>query len=192
MMTRTQCVVAGLGLGHAVLAEVLDDVGEELGRGGEVEEAVAAGVELSVELGELRLEAVVACGVVEVHGEVVDVLDEGVELGVGGFDTAALDDAVLHVGGEVVAERAAGDADDGEFFGKKAGLVEVIERGQELALGEVAGGAEDDDDAGVGDALALLGVSACALRCASGTMLMLLLLAYVCLMLQRVDGSRPG
>ena len=41
------------GLGHAVLAEVVDDVGEVLGRGGEVEEAVAAGAVLLVELGEL-------------------------------------------------------------------------------------------------------------------------------------------
>ncbi len=40
-----------------------------------------------------------------------------------------------------------------KFFGQQAGLLEVIERGQELALGEVAGGAEDDDDAGVGSAL---------------------------------------
>ena len=31
----------------------------------------------------------------------------------------------------------------------------MIERGQELALGEVAGGAEDDDDAGLGGALGL-------------------------------------
>ncbi len=83
-------------------------------------------------------------------------VDEGIELGIGLFDAAAGDDAVLHVGGEGLFERTAGDADDGELLGKKAGLLEVIERGQELALGEVAGGAEDDDDAGVGHALGLL------------------------------------
>ena len=38
------------GCGHAVIAEVCDDVGEVLGRGGEIEEAVAARAVLLVEL----------------------------------------------------------------------------------------------------------------------------------------------
>ena len=105
-----------VGLGHAVLAEVVDDVGEVLGRGGEVEEAVAAGVELLVELGELGLERVVAGWVVEVHGVVLDAVDEGGELGIGLFDAASADDAFLHVGGEGVLEGAAGYADDGEVL----------------------------------------------------------------------------
>ena len=46
-------------------------------------------------------------------------IDEGSELGVGLVDAAAADDAFLHVGGEGVLERAAGDADDGEFFGRR-------------------------------------------------------------------------
>ena len=38
---------------------------------------------------------------------------------------------------------------------KKAGLLEVVERGEEFALGEIAGSAEDDHDAGIGGALVL-------------------------------------
>ena len=49
MMTRTQCCAVGLGLGVVMpcLPRRCDDVGEVLGRDGEVEEAIAAGVELA-------------------------------------------------------------------------------------------------------------------------------------------------
>ncbi len=112
---------------------------------------------LLVELAELLVERVVAGGVVEVHGVVLDPVDEGGELGIGLFDTAAADDAVFHVGGEAVFERTAGDADYGEILRQETRLLKVIERGQELALGEVAGCAEDDHDAGVRGALCLRG-----------------------------------
>ena len=62
-----------------------------------------------------------------------------------------------HVGGELIAQRAARHADDGELFGQQVGLAEVKERGQQLALGEVARGAKDDENAGVGNALDALG-----------------------------------
>jgi hypothetical protein len=42
------------------------------------------------------------------------------------------------------------DADDGELVGQQPLLAEVVDRGQELAAGQVARGAEDDDDAAVG------------------------------------------
>jgi hypothetical protein len=72
-------------------------------------------------------------------------------------DAAEFEDAGAHVGGEFIAEGAAGYADDGEFFGQEAVLLEMKERGQQLALGQVAGGAEDHDDGGLGDAFALAG-----------------------------------
>ena len=43
------------------------------------------------------------------------------------------------------------------FCGQKVGLKEMKERRQQLALGKVAGGAEDDENAGIGDALSALG-----------------------------------
>ena len=72
---------------------------------------------------------------------------------VGSIDAAKLDDASAHVGGELIAQRAARHADDGELFGQQVRLEEMKERGQQLALGQVARGAEDDENAGVGNAL---------------------------------------
>ena len=80
-----------------------------------------------------------------------------VELGVACIGAAELDDAFAHVGGKFIAQRAARHADDGELFGQQIGLKEMKERGEQLALGEVAGGAEDDENAGLGDALAAFG-----------------------------------
>jgi hypothetical protein len=45
---------------------------------------------------------------------------------------------------------APGEADDREAAGEKLVAGEVVEGWNELAVGEVAGGAEDDDDAGFG------------------------------------------
>ena len=56
------------GCGHAVRAEVLNDVGEVLGRGGEIEEALAADVALLVDAVELGFEGGVVRRVVEVRG----------------------------------------------------------------------------------------------------------------------------
>jgi len=44
----------------------------------------------------------------------------------------------------VVAFRAAGETDDGEVLGQELVLRQVVEGGNDLAVSEVAGGAEDD------------------------------------------------
>ena len=64
--------------------------------------------------------------------------------------------------GDAIAEFVAGDvvdgyAEDGEFFRQESGFFEVVERRDELARGEIAGGSEDDHGAGSGAALCLLG-----------------------------------
>ena len=96
-------------------------------------------------------------GIVEVQGKITDVGDEAVEFGIFGVDAAKFDDAGAHVGCKFIAERAARDADDGELPGQKARLPEMKERRQQLALGEVAGGAKDDDDGRIGDPFIALG-----------------------------------
>ncbi len=50
------------------------------------------------------------------------------------------------IGGRVVA----GEADDGELLREEIVVGEIAKRGNELALGEVAGGAENHHDAGSG------------------------------------------
>ena len=78
---KSESFLAGVrALRHALLAEALDDVSKELRRDCEVEETVALGVELLIEPGEVRLQALEAGIVVEVGGEVLDALEEGLEL----------------------------------------------------------------------------------------------------------------
>jgi hypothetical protein len=139
-----------------VIAEVFDDVGEVLRRGCEVEEAVPPGAELRIDLGEHTLQRVVAGGIIEVHRMIVDAFHERVELGVVLVDTAAADDSLFHIFGKGLLERPPGDADNREVLREKPGLLQVIERGQQLAFGEIARCAEDDNDAGVRRALRLL------------------------------------
>ncbi len=50
----------------------------------------------------------------------------------------------------VEAEVVDGHAEDGEFTGQESGLLQVVKRGDELAHGEIAGGAEDDHGARAG------------------------------------------
>ena len=131
-------------------AEETDDVGKVIRSDGEVEEAVALGAELGVEPGEEGLEGLIARWIVEVHGVIRDFFDEGIEGRVVFVDAAAGDDAVLHVGRKGFYEVATGYADDSHLVRQETFLLEVVKGRQELALGEIAGGSEDDDDAWVG------------------------------------------
>src|SRR5580704_14633017 len=79
--------------------------------------------------------------------------DEAVELGVALIDVAKIDDTLAHVGSELITEWAARHADDGEPLGKKIRLKEVKQRREQLALGEVARCAKDDENAWLGNAL---------------------------------------
>ncbi len=148
---------ADFRLRHVVRAETMNDVGEVVGRGGEIKEPIAAGAVVAIELAQQFLQRVVALIVVEVHRVVGDLLYKFIELAVVFVDTAELDDALTHIFGEAVGEIAAGDADDAKLFGEQAGLLQMKERGEQLALGQIAGGAEDDSDAGFGDVLLDLG-----------------------------------
>jgi len=96
-------------------------------------------------------------GIVEVERKVADFGDEAVELGIGGVDASKFDDAGAHVCGEFVSERAARDTDDGELLRQKIALPEMKERRQELAFGEVAGGAKNNQDPWVGNPLSAFG-----------------------------------
>jgi hypothetical protein len=88
-------------------------------------------------------------GVVEVHREVLTFLTKSSSLGSPSLDAAELEDAVAHVGGELIAEGRRATPTMANSLGSRP-ILEVKERRQQLALGEVAGGAEDDDDGGFG------------------------------------------
>ena len=138
-------------------AEVFDDAGEELRGRGEIEEAITADVLFLVDAVELGLEAGIVGGVVEVEREVADLLDEAIQPGIAGIDVAELEDAFAHVGRKFIAQRAARHPDDGECCGQQAGLLQVEERRQQFALGQVARGAEDHHDSRFGNPLLAFG-----------------------------------
>ena len=90
-------------------------------------------------------------GIVEVEREVADLLHELLELGIGLVDAAKLDDALAHVGRELIAQRPPRHADNGKLLRQQPILLEVEERRQQLALGQVARGAKDDHDDRIGN-----------------------------------------
>ena len=96
---------------------------------------------------ELRLQSRVVRRIVEVEREVTDLLHKLVEPGIGLVDTAELDDAFAHVGRKLVAQRPPRHADNGKVLWQQVVLLEMKERGQQLALGQIAGSAKDHQDA---------------------------------------------
>ena len=143
---------AHVGVRGAVEAgalDLLDDDREELRRGREVVGAVERLARLLVEHVERRAQRLVALGVVEVGGDVLDVLQQPVEHRVVGRAARELDDRLAALAREVVvALLAPGDADQLEALRQRALVREVVERGEQLAVREVAGGAEDDERGG--------------------------------------------
>ena len=149
MITRRQWPFSSFM--RPTFASPLDDVAEEVGRGGEIEEIIAVGVVFLVNLGEGLFELVVSGGIVEVSADITDAADEPfpqiVVDGAGGKLLEVFGDLLARI---VVAHRIAADADDGKFARQQLLAGEVVERGNQLAAGQVAGKAEDHHDAGIG------------------------------------------
>ena len=134
-------------------AELLDDRRKELRRGGQVVEVVPLGAMRFVHLVQQFFEALVGLGIVDIAGQIVEAFGEPVPkllVDRGGGELAQLG---AHLLAElVVSHCAAREADDGEMLGKQAVAGEIVERGEQFALGEVSGGAEDDHDARIAGA----------------------------------------
>ena len=63
--------------GHqADFREPLDDVAEEVGRGGEVKEIVAVRVVFLVDLGKRFFQLVIGSGIVEISADIIDAADK--------------------------------------------------------------------------------------------------------------------
>ena len=135
----------GVG-GEAVLPESGDDQREEVGGGRQVEGAVERFSGLAVELGEHLLELGVDGLLVEFAGDVFDVLEEAPQhVLVGRAPREAADRLLALLAVVLVRFVFARDADEVEALGQRALVREVVERGQQFALGEVAGGAEEHE-----------------------------------------------
>ena len=140
--------------GEARRAQVGHDVLVGAGRRGEVEEPVAAAAGGGVDLVQPLGEAGVGGGVAEVALLVVDAGGEVVPEGRLDRVARVLRDGGAHLRAEVgVRVRPPREAHDARLRRQQAGAPQVVEGGQDLAMGEVAGGAEDDHDGRVGDPL---------------------------------------
>jgi hypothetical protein len=136
---------------QAVLADRLDD-GLVCGRRRrEVEEPVRVRAEREVELVERAAQLFVA-GLVRRRDEVQVLGEAAPDLLVQWPGPAVLRDRLVQLLAVlIVGQRLPRGTDDGERRGKEALQREVVERRDELALGEVARAAEDDDGRGLGD-----------------------------------------
>ena len=133
-----------------VLAELVHDHGEERRRRGEVEDAVEDDLRRLVELLRRLLHLLVCRVLVEGAGHVAHVLEEPVQHLLIRLPAGELHDRLL---GDlpvlVMRHVAAGHPDQVEALRKRALVREVVERRQELALGQVARAAEDHERGGM-------------------------------------------
>src|ERR1700730_14860393 len=115
----------------------------------EVEEAIARGAAFAVRGLERPLERLESVRGVHVEGRVSQSRGKRFPRISAQMDPAVLLDALAHVGAEfLVGHLAATCADDGEARGHGSFRGERIQRRDELALGQVAAGSEDDDAEG--------------------------------------------
>ena len=134
---------------QARFLDLLDDHREELGRGGEVVVAVERLSGLLVERVEHLLELRVAGTVVERERDVPDVAEQRRENLLVGLAARELLDRLARLGLELlVGPLPPGHADQLEALRQRALVGEVVERGQQLAVRQVAGGAEDHQRGG--------------------------------------------
>src|SRR5580704_3974361 len=134
-------------LGQTHVTELLDDRGEKSRRYSEIEEFVPFRVVPLIYFLDLLRQALVGLGVLKIAPDIIDTLLEPVpvphvDLGVLGNLLGQRFAKALR--GHVVAGRT----DDGELLREEIVVGEIAKRGNEFALGKVAGGAENDHDAG--------------------------------------------
>src|SRR5581483_4024694 len=130
--------------------KLLDDGAEEIRSGREIEEKVTAGLMVLVDLGQRLFDLDVEILVVELAGDVVHAALEPVpDLAVVGPGRELLH-VVKHLLAEVLGGHlGVGDTEDGEFTREQLIFGEVIQSGNQLAAGQIAGSAEDDHDTGI-------------------------------------------
>ena len=123
--------------------ELAGDRGEESRRRRKVENAIELARRLIVELVERARELRVDGVVVERSRYVADVCDQAVEhIGIGLAPRESHDRFARHLAKVLVRVICSRDADEPEAFGQRTVVREVVERRQQLAMGQVAGPAE--------------------------------------------------
>ena len=129
-------------------AELRGHGAEEGGRDGEIEDNVAAGnLAFALHGGDFFFQRGKDGGVVEISGEVVAAGNERIPFRLIHLVGGELFDVGRHLRTEAgVVARSDGDADHGEALGQETQAAQIEEGGDELAFGQVAGSAENDED----------------------------------------------
>ena len=149
--------LAVLFRGQARGSEIRDHDAEETVGDCEIEEIVASGTRRLVLLRQMLGQSAVGRGIVEVSLKIAHAAGQPAPGGlvdvVGSELVVALRDELVHHLGQALAPFLRGlggqiDADEQEPLGQPLFIDQVIERGNDQALGQVAGGAEDDHRAG--------------------------------------------
>src|SRR6266516_176605 len=134
----------------AALADLLDDRPDHIRRHREVVDAVSRGAALVVELIQGFHDLVFPVGVGKVRGDVARTLGEPVPDVVAELVPAVLLHRLAHHAEEVLGRLLrARDTDDPEAFREQVPVGERVERGEELAPGQVPRSTEDDERAGI-------------------------------------------
>ena len=123
----------------------MNDGQEEIWRGGQVEDAIALGAALGVDLAQPLAQPAVRFRIGKVALHVAQSLGESLPGILGDRGARAGGDRLAHLFAELlVAPIAMRDPDDREALGEGLTDGQVIERRHELARGEIAADAEDD------------------------------------------------
>jgi hypothetical protein len=136
---------------HAGAGELFGDRQECIRRGREIEQAVAAGLALGLELVELPAHRIHRGGILRISLDAGDAGEQLVRQRIVDLAGRELMQALHQALGELLAGHAlAGDADHAKIIRQKVAGEEIVERRDHQAMGEVAGGAENDKAAGIG------------------------------------------
>ena len=148
--TAVAITIAGFAR-HAGAAQLTHDLTDELRRDGQIVEVVVCRLVRLGGLGDLGVEPRVRSRILQRAADVVDALPQPrPQRGSRGSRLVR-----FHRFVEVRAEGlsrvvARGEADDGEMLGQQVVPGEVVQRGDELALGQIAARAEDHHHARIG------------------------------------------
>src|SRR6185437_14047178 len=130
--------------------KLFDDGTKEIWRSGEIKEVIAVRGVFFVEGFELGFDLGINVLVVEIAGHVVQALGKPIP----DLRIDVLAGVVLNVLGKAFAEfvirhRVVSNAEDSELVRQQVDFREVVESGNQLALGQIARGAEHHHDAGI-------------------------------------------
>ena len=141
-------------------AELLDDLSKQVRWRSQVIEVIAPRAMFLFNLGQQRLESLISCRIVEVTGKVIQPCQQPVAKGAVVGSAAELFQVVPDAVPEfILAERPRGATDEREILRQQISLGEVVKGGEQFALGQVPGRAENDHGARVpGPAMLFVGL----------------------------------